>query len=81
MLHQRYQYKSIPAVTNTCGVSQRSVLGPLFFLVHINDLQHAVGDCGVIKLYAYDSVLYHSGVTCNEANQTSNQSKQMLRIV
>ena len=50
----------------TCGVPQGSVLGPLFFLVYINDLQYAVNDCN-IKLYADDSVLYPSGLNSEEA--------------
>ena len=51
----------------SCGVPQGSVLGPLFFLVYVNDIQNAVTDCG-IKLYADDTVLYQHGVNCTEAN-------------
>ena len=50
----------------TCGVPQGSVLGPLFFLVYINDLQNALVDCRV-QLYADDSVIYQSGVNGDEA--------------
>ena len=52
----------------TCGVLQGSVLGPLLFLVFINDLQQALSNCRV-KLYADDSVLYHSGVNVAETAQ------------
>ena len=48
-----------------CGVPQGSVLGPLFFLVFINDLQRSLSNCKV-KLYADDSVLYHSGINVQE---------------
>ena len=50
----------------TCGVLQGSVLGPLFFLVYVNDLQQAIGDCG-IQLYADDTVLFQSGENADTA--------------
>ena len=57
----------------TCGVPQGSVLGPLFFLVYVNDIQEAVGSCGV-KLYADDTVLYQSGVNGNDARVKLQES-------
>ena len=46
----------------TCGVPQGSVLGPLFFLIYVNDLDAVLHDCNV-KLYADDTILYQSGKT------------------
>ena len=50
----------------TCSVPQGSVLGPLFFLVFINDLDRALTNCN-LKLYADDSVIYVSGLDVNDA--------------
>ena len=50
----------------TCGVPQGSVLGPLFFLIYVNDLENVLQDCNV-KLYADDTVLYQSGENCRDA--------------
>ena len=46
----------------TCGVPQGSVLGPLFFILYVNDLQDAVPNANV-QLYADDTVIYTSGTT------------------
>ena len=62
----------------TCGVPQESVLGPLFFLVYVNDIQEAVTNCG-IKLYADDTVLYQSGVNGLEANTKLQGSVNLFK--
>ena len=49
-----------------CGVPQGSVLGPLFFILYVNDVQNAVTNSN-LQLYADDTVIYTSGVSAEVA--------------
>ena len=48
-----------------CGVPQGSVLGPLLFILYINDLEEYLVDFR-IGLYADDTALYYSGDTIED---------------
>ena len=52
-----------------CGVPQGSILGPLFFLVYINDLVSSLKSVSV-QMYADNTVLYVSGKDGNTAAKT-----------
>ena len=42
------------------GVQQGTVLGPLFFLVYINDISKGLSEGTKLKLFADDSLLYRT---------------------
>ena len=50
----------------TCGVPQGSVLGPLFFILYVNDVQHALRESH-LRLYADDTVIYAAGENVRQA--------------
>ena len=61
----RKQYVHINSISSdpglvTCGVPQGSILGPLLFLIYVNDMETSIdSDCKLI-LYADDSAIFYA---------------------
>ena len=56
----------------TCGVPQSSVLGPLLFIIYINDLEKSLEGIN-FQLYADDSVIYATSKSRKENGNKINE--------
>ena len=80
----RKQYTSINGVNSdtcelTCGVPQGSVLGPLFFILYMNDIVNAA-DANNIRLYADDTGIFlHGRNLSNLINRTREYFRKLQK--
>jgi len=77
---QRVKFKGILSkpIHINMDIPQGSVLGPLLFLLYINDITEMINNNCSIRLFLDDALMYTTGYSRREINDKLN--KQMIRV-
>ena len=59
------------------GVHQGSILGPLLFVLHVNDLPTVARKCSML-MYADDTVLFYSGKVAATVEKSLNEDLDLI---
>ena len=62
----------------TCGVPQGSILGPMLFLMYVNDMERCISKDSQLLLYADDSVIVHSSKNVEEINSVLSREMESV---
>jgi hypothetical protein len=79
MFHQVSAYEYSDEATVDSGIPQGTVLGPILFLCHINDLPNSVKSS--VRLFADDFLLYREMNNENDNTTIQNDLKDVSSCV